>query len=259
MSERHTVSSLLLVAIGSALLVGGPDPLVDLVRWLADRAGVLLLGLAAAIVLVTAIPRGAATGPLGLAGAGVVVLAAQHGQITSADWWAVGGGVLIGLGAFLSLGRRHSDSSQDVDPVQTYRVLLLSRSIPVRSSDQVPKQIRLIAIGARAQLDLAAAQPGRTDVLELVLTCYAGRVEVALPERWAVVAGRVSATRSVDFIGRLDAITPLTDLNDELQCTVLTEAATDQAKSYPVPEGARSMVVVIHVVGLWGQVILLGR
>lgn len=259
MSERHTGLSLLLVAIGSALFVGGPDPVVELARWLADRAGVLLLGLAAAIALVTALPRGAATGPLGLAGAGVVVLLVQHGQMTSADWWAMGGGALIGLGALLSLGRRRGGSPQDVDPVHTYRIMLLSRLIAVEATDRMPKQIRLITIGARAELNLAAAQPGRTDVLELVLTCCAGRVEVALPERWAAVAGRVSATRRVDFIGRLDAPAPLTDLDDERQRMVLTEAAAERAKDYPVPDGARSVVVLIHVVGLWGQVVLLGR
>lgn len=257
--ERRTAVGLSLVAIGSALFAGGPHPVVEVARWLAARAGVLLLGLAAVIALVTASRRGARVGPLGLAVIGVVVLAAQRGQVTSVDWWASGGAVLIGMGAFLSLRRRRENPAQDVDPVHTYRVLLLSRPIVITSTDRVPKQIRLCAIGARAQLDLAAAQPGRTDVLELVLTCCAGRVEVTLPEAWAAVAGRVSATRHVTFGGRLDATAPVTDLNDERQIKALAEAAAKRAKIYRVPEGSRSVIVVINVVGVYGEVVLLGR
>jgi hypothetical protein len=243
----------LLVAAGAVLIVAGPGPLVAVVRWLLAHAGEVLLGLAVVIALVAALPRGSRKLPLSLAAAGLIVFLAQRGVSGT----VLLGLVLLGLGLGFVAVRYGDQFRDDVDPVHTYWRICSSRSIVARPSVEMPQQVKLLAIGSfRTRLDLRDADTDSASTpVEIVLTCWLSRIEIAVPTAWAVLAGRVGATKHIRFDGALDSEELITDTADAEQLETLEQSAKDRAGQY----GGRGVGVVIHVAGAMGAVSLARR
>lgn len=251
MGGRAIVGALL-VAVGSVIVVAGPQPVVGMGQWLLHHSGTLLLALAAAVALWKAVPREARKWPLLLAAVGVVVLLVQHGV----DPMAVAGGVLVGFGALMS-GLRPGDSFRDdIDPVHIYRRIFYGRNIKARPLQPVPQLLRLLAVGTTVKIDLTAARRGEFDFLELAVTCWFARVEIVLPPHWAVAAGRLAATTGVRFTGVLDTATLITDVYDEGQTAELTSIATERAGHAEDTGLVRRVGVVIHAAGGFSKIVL---
>lgn len=251
--NSRAVTETLLAAAGTVLAVAGPRMLLDMARWSVRHGGILLLGLAAAVTLWIAVPAGKRKWPMLLAGAGVVVLLLQHGVSPS----IIAGGGVVALGALVSAVRPSSVFRDDlVDPVHTYRRVGYARKIVARHGHRVPDQIRLLSVATRTELNLEEAQSGTDEFLELVLTCWLSHIEITLPSHWAVVAGRVAATRHITFVGDLDSAEVFTDIKLPEQLKILKSVVA--ARSRGIANGARDDVVgvVIHVAGGFGRVTL---
>src|SRR5204863_4797769 len=166
-------------------------------------AGVVLLGLAAALALWTAVPRDRRKLPLLVASAVAVVLVAQHGV----DMSVIVGGMLIVVGVLVPGFRAGDGFRDDVDPVHTYRRVFYPRGITANMTSPLPRQLRVRAMGLPVPVlvNLRDAKPGESWFLEIVLTCWFAQISIDLPPHWAVVAGRVAAARKVSFLGRLDS------------------------------------------------------
>jgi hypothetical protein len=241
----------LLAAAGAVLMAEGPGPLAELGRWLLAHTGEVLIGVAVVIALVAALPRGSRTLPLSVGGLGLIIWLAQRGVSGP----VLLGAILLGLGiAFVTV--RFSDQIRDdVDPVHTYWRICSSRNLVARPSVDMPRQVRLRAIGSfRTQLDLRDAYTDDLHV-EIVLTCWLSRIEIFLPPAWAVLAGRIGATKHVRFHGELDSTELITDLRDADQRQTLDESAANRAEHHR----GQQVGVVIHVAGAMGAVWLARR
>lgn len=248
---------MVLVAAGAVLVSAGPGPLLDLARWVLDRAAVLMIAAAVGTALWLAVPRESRGLPLVLAGAGVLVWLLQHGAGGS----AITGGALIGLGAVLATMRDAGTAlrrsafpgsfKDDVDPVHTYWRVGGGPAIRATADDELPRVLRLRAIGTPlVRVDLTAADPVQYDWLEIALTCWLAEVELSVPPTWAVVAGRVAATRRVRFVGSLDSTTLFTDVGKQHGTLSAVAAQRDEKRPF---------AVVVHVAGAVGTVRLAGR
>jgi hypothetical protein len=255
--DGRAVVGALLVAAGSVLAVAGPAPMVEIARWVGARAGTVLLGLGVAVALWSAVPRDRRRQPLLFVAAGVVVLSIQHGV----DLSVVVGGMLIAVGALVPGFRPGEGFRDDVDPIHTYRRVGYPRGIAAKPNIQLPRQIRVRAVGlpVPVRVNLRDAEPGESWFLEIVLTCWFAQVVIDLQPRWAVVAGRVAATRKVAFVGQLDSSDLVTDLEDAKQAAALHALAERKSKRYEGHETATAIGVVIHVAGAFSKVILAGR
>jgi hypothetical protein len=271
--DGRVAAGVLLVALGSIMMVAGTEPVLDAAHWLIARAGVLLLGLAAALAMWRAVPRDARKAPVALAGAGLTVLLVQRGV----DPPVFLGGIVIGLGALLALLRPKGVFRDDVDPVHTYRRVIYARRIAAQPASRMPKQIKLLAVLTVVRVDLSEAQPGTDPFLELVLTGWFAMIRIEVPQHWVAVAGRVAATKGVTFHGELDSPVVFTDLENADQQKrlnrVLRRAGTTEPGRDMNPADAQADVerveqrgedvmatkVVIHMAGAISSVRLLGR
>ncbi|HEV7649980.1 MAG TPA: hypothetical protein VGP26_17670 [Actinophytocola sp.] len=226
-----------LIVVGMVLCAAGPGPLLNAGRWLVVHTGVALLAVAAGTALWAAVPRESRALPLALAAAGVVIWSLQQGVAGS----SIVGGVLIGLGAFTTVRGSRGVFRDDVDPVHTYRRMGGGRSIKAGRGAELPRLLRLRAIGAPyVRVDLTAATPVRNDWLEIALTCWFSEIEVVLPDGWAAVAGRVGASRRVRFCGQLDSAIVFDDVGEQRESLLRVAAVRS-------PE--RPFAVVFHVAG----------
>jgi hypothetical protein len=253
MSSR-AIAGTLLAAAGAVIAVAGPRTLLDMARWSVQHGGVLLLWLAGMVALWTAVPAGKRKWPALLAGAGLLVLLLQRGVDPS----IIAGGGLVALGALISAVRLPAAFRDDViDPVHTYRrVGFYARNIVAEPVHEVPSQIRLLSMATCTELNLKDAQPSTSDVLELVLTCWFSRVRITLPPQWAVVAGRVTATKFVTFKGTLDSSDLIIDLDDPIDAEKLTGIAQKRSTMVMNSADNQPVGVVIHVAGAVSRVTL---
>lgn len=255
MVDGKAAVGVLLAALGSIVVVAGTGPVLDGVRWLVARAGLLVLGAAAAWAVYRAVPADQRKGPFVLAAAGAAVLLMQRGATPS----TVMGGIVVGLGALLAALRPGGVFRDDVDPVHTYRRIGYARRIAARQSSSMPKQIRLLAVLTVVQIDLSEARPGPDPFVELVLTGWFTIIRITLPAPWAAVAGRVAATRGVAFRGDLDSPHPFTDLEDDTQQQRLGAVKRAAITDTPAGQDETIVRVVIHMAGAASRVVLVGR
>jgi hypothetical protein len=165
---------------------------------------------------------------------GLLGLAVEHGTLRRSFFAHVPPFVLIGAGVIIAMSRR--DRIQVDAGVRRFAAILF----PVRQhvSDEAPLKIILRAMFGLLRLDMSqAARPPSTRV-SVDVTCLAGRVELIVPKKWDVQAGRIDLARHITFAGSLTRsdIAPPTELED------------DEGKT----------LVVINVLG-WGGVVLVQR
>ncbi len=257
MIDGRTIVGAFLVAAGAVLAAAGPAPLLEIARWVFARAGVVLLGLAAALALWAAVPRDRRKLPLMLAGMGAMVLLVQR----EVDLFVIVGGALIAMGVLVPGFRVGAGFRDDVDPVHTYWRVVYPRGITAKPTVRLPRQIRVRSFGlpAPVRMNLLDYKPGDSWFLEIILTCWFARVTIDLPPQWAVVAGRVAATRKVSFVGQLDSSVLITDLEDVDQATELRALAEERSARHTGHEKAMAIGVVVHMAGAFSKVTLTGR
>jgi hypothetical protein len=249
--------ALALVGLGSAIAAGGPAGVAELARLVWAHLD-LLLASAATVVFVAAVaPRGTLMAPLVLALAAAGVYAWRHRVGTGPELWALIGTGAVAAGGWLTMSDTNDRDVRSLDPVLRRMAVLLPRTIRVVDRP-APDQLLVLAVGGRVRVDLSEAKPPRGTVMELVLTCCAAQVEVAIPRSWAVVGGRLATAHGVRFTGQLDEAQPMPYPDEPVQRQALVALA--EARRSTVAETAkRSGAVVIHALGFGGRVSLLGR
>jgi hypothetical protein len=247
--------AIVLVGVGGVLVTAGPAGLLEFVRLLLANVGLLLIATAAAAVLAAALPRGARAGPTIVAIVGLLVLWLNRNNWSGQFWWTAAGAGLVLTGCSLALAapvRRPAE----VDPVWRRAAILFRTKAAVESDVETPAQITLVVVGTLLDVDLRQAKaPGRR-FLELVISCWLGRVDIRLPPHWAVVGGRLHTSHHVRLKGRLDDrdIFPYPTLD---QLEKIAEARAEQYacnNQRPLP-----VAIVVHVLGAGGEVELVGR
>ncbi|GAB3873144.1 hypothetical protein ACFQ1S_00770 [Kibdelosporangium lantanae] len=244
MPRWGTLLALLAISTGSVLVAAGPPGLAHLGTLLWDNAGWLLLSLGGLSLLATVAPKGSLLGPLVLVVLGLVVLGWPRPEI-----WALTGGVMAVGGAFLLVKQPITATN---DPVVRRSAVLFPRSFTLSALGLGPSRLYLRTVGTRLVADATWMAPPPKDVLELVVSCWGGRVELKLPMHWTVVAGRLSATKLISFEGTLDSPKPIphpttvskSDRDDLIRARV---------ERYGTP-GDSAALVVVHVLGFGGVV-----
>lgn len=239
MGAKITLASTL-IAVGAALITGGPTVFVTAAALAWQYLHLLLFGLSALIVVVATVPRR------------VLLIAAVPGLLGSGLWFARsyglapvgrfgGGACLLALGIMLAM---RPDRERDVNLRRRRWSVLINRRLNPR---QAPARIRLVAMcRGRITVNLARAT-NENELVQLFLSSWFGRIDLRFPPTWLVVAGRVTAARGVRFEGRLDSDRGYEypddhDVNEELRAAV-----KDSARR-------RDCVAVVHVLGIGGGV-----
>lgn len=251
--------ALALVGLGAIIMAAGPDGVLRMAQFVWSNAGFLLVAVAVLAVLATVVPRGALAGPLLIAVAGVGVLAMRDGWSREIGWAAAGAGMVF-AGAWLV--RTAPAAPRDgLDPVWRAGTAFFPGAVLARPGEQAPHELTATVVATRLVIDLRAARANDKGRIELTLSCWAGRMDVYLPGRWAVIAGRLHAARGVRFTGGLDRaeLVPY-PARDEF-AEVLAQAVRGRARRYGEEDGSTldSMVVIVHLLGAIGDVNLVGR
>ncbi|MFG2375865.1 hypothetical protein ACGFY9_30890 [Streptomyces sp. NPDC048504] len=211
----RTVVGLLAVVVGTAWLLGGPEALRSGARVALVSAPYLLMTFAAVLIVRTALPKGAALGPLVLlVGGGLWALAGQGGL---SDVWQsrVVPLAVIALGALIALSRSGGVADDVVIPIRRYGSLFVPAHAKLLPSEGGVRRIVVRAIFGSLRVDLSEAVFPQDDeargVLYADVTVLFGRVEFVLGEGCAVVlAGEIhtfgtSLTERVPVFGGLGA------------------------------------------------------
>lgn len=224
---------LLAVAAGTAWLYGGVAAVQAGALAVAAAIPVLLLIAGAVLVFRASTPRGTLAGPLALLAIGGGGVAAQYGVLRAANLdRLVGLGLVVG-GIAVAMSSRSEEPSAPVS-VRRFRTLVWPRRTTVRGP--APFQLVVQAALGRVAVDLSHADfPKGVRSTEIDMSIFYGRIELALPATWTVVAGRVAAARGVAFEGLLDSRKP-------------AELDEDQEESSPTPR------VVLNALGLGGAI-----
>jgi hypothetical protein len=244
--------ALALVAVGSPVAAGGPASLGRLASLVIANIHVPLLVLAAILILVSALPRGTRLGPMILIAGGLTAYAVTHGQWRAGGLWTAMGALLVLLGGRIALlpGSRR----ERIDPVWRVTAVLFPRTLAVGKGERAPEQIAVVAIGTRVVVDLR--EPGRVDeaLIELSLSCWAGHIEILLPDSWSVVGGRLASARGVTFRGQLDSTKLFADPRNQEMYEKLINTGAARRERHQEPTGVDPAVVVVHVLGFGGAV-----
>jgi hypothetical protein len=243
----QTLLALLAVGAGSVLTAAGPTGLSRLGVLLVDNAGWLLIALGTLALLSAIAPRGALLGPLLLILAGLVVIGWPQPEI-----WTLSGSVIT-VGGGLLLIRGTQGRTRNEDRVMRRSGALVRRTILLDHKDICPDHMFLRAVCGKLIVDVTQARPPGGDVLELMITCWGGWVDIRPPEHWAVVSGRLAAANLIVFDG------PLDDRQPHPNAARLDGDALDQLKDKRVKQehrdkGLQAALVVVHVMGLGGGV-----
>ena len=249
--------ALVLVVVGAALLAAGLDGVQRLAELVVATSGWILLIVAAAWLLALVASREALAGPAVLGLTGLAVVATQRAWWARPDAVAWSGILLVALGGLLVV-RQPATLPSAVDPV--HRVLVIGpRTIALPAGQRSPDRLRVLVICGRARVDLTRARAPRDSVMELLVSCWAGRMTLQVPGSWPVVAGRVSAALATQFVGELDSREAFTDLGDSEQYAKLLALAAQRQARYAHQDEHRSVAVVVHVLGFGGIVEVAAR
>jgi len=257
MDKGRTVLALLLVSLGSALAVAGPVALGRVGLLIASHIYVLFFAAAALSVFLTVLPRGTRVGPAMLFVAGVVAYIAAHGRGHRWDPWALAGLMIALLGGGLSMATSSRKRTEDVDPVKRVWAIAFPRTSDFQDNEWTPQLISACAIGAKLTIDLRSPAEARGKYVELAIACWAGRVEIIPPDHWPIVAGRLAQTKGIRFSGNLDSSETFSDPRDQAQYNKLGEIVDKWRRLHTA--STEPTVVVVHVMGLGGQISLVGR
>jgi hypothetical protein len=256
-NRSRILLALLLVGLGSAVAVAGPDGVTHLGTLAADNVFIVVLLLAAASVFVTVMPRGTRVGPLVLTTLGLVAYVATHERWWSSTHWALAGLLIVLLGGGLALSGENGRRIDDFDPVRRVRAFGVPKSLDFRGEEWTPEHISAWVFGTKLIVDLREPGVAEGVCVELSLTCLWGYVELVLPDDWLVVGGRLALARGIGFSGRMDSSEIFSNPKAKEQRKKLERVVAMRGGDRDDDTGPA--VVVIHVMGLGGYVSLAGR
>jgi hypothetical protein len=234
--SKRVAAALLLVAAGATIGAGGSSAALHLAQMIWTNLSLIILAIACMALLASIAPIGSVAGPLLLVVLAGGVWALQAGWITVGERWLwtlllIGTGVLV---AADPAGQRRPDMTQ------RRWAMLFPRTI---TPESIPGKVRVVAAGNRLRLDLRTTNPG-APVTEIFASIWLGKVELLLPNDWAVVAGRVTAARAIEFSGTMTTAASYTDPSGSDQKRL--EALVDPP--------SRPFVGVVHVLGVLGRI-----
>ena len=238
------------VAAGALLAAGGPAYVATGIRTLLGHSGFILIACAIALLIYNLSPTGAVGGPVVLAVAGGLVLATQRNWWSARSTWEVAGLVMVCTGGALVVRRDHGVTSSG--PVRRTTSLLARRTLRFGPKVYTPERLILTSVAARLDVDLHAAQPPQFGPLQIFVSCWGGTVHLDFPDGWAVVAGRLLASRSIRFKGALDSTETFSSPEDPTTEEILMEVAEARKKSAGTT--GQAVAAVVHVLGLGGSV-----
>jgi hypothetical protein len=258
MGRSRTLIGLLLVSIGSTLAVAGPGGLGRVGLLFASHLYLVFFAAAGLSLFLTVLPRGTRAAPAGLFVAGLIAYVADHhGWWHASQPWALAGLMIVLAGGGLSMTASGRKRSEDFDPVQRAWAIGFPRTVAFPGTEWTPGLISAYAIGTKLTIDLRKPAEARGKYVELAIACWVARVEIVLPDHWPVVAGRLAQTKGIRFSGSLDSNETFTDPRDQLQFNRLNNVVEEWRRLHQAdPDPA---VVVVHVLGLGGEVSLVGR
>jgi hypothetical protein len=159
-------------------------------------------------------------------------------------------------GGWLAMSTAQSDRS--LDPVRRELAAFLPRRIKVGRGEETPRQLSVIAVSTSVGVTFAEGCVPRHPTVELLVSCWAGRVEVRAPGSWLLAAGRVAATRGIRFVGDLDHHRPFPDPRAPEQAERLGKLIQEHHREHPPPDSdIPAAVLVVHVLGFGGEVTIL--
>ncbi|MEV0553340.1 hypothetical protein AB0I27_07750 [Streptomyces sp. NPDC050597] len=187
---------LLAVVVGTAWLLGGPDALRSGARLALVAAPYLLMSFAAVLIVRSALPKGAALGPLVLlAGGGLWALAGQ-GRLSAVWESRVIPLSVIVLGALVALSRSADNVDEVVIPIRRYGSLFVPAHVKLLPSEAGVQRIVVRAAFGSLRVDLSEAmfpqdsEDAELCVLHADVTVLFSRVEFVLGQDCAVVLAR---------------------------------------------------------------------
>ncbi|MGW5651166.1 hypothetical protein [Streptomyces humi] len=197
MSRTRTAFGLLVVAVGTAWLYGGPEAVRAGAHVVLVAGPYALMAFAVLLVLRAALPKGAALGPLVLFLAGGVWAVAGQGRIGNAWESRVVPLSLIALGALVALSRSVGTHADGISvPIRRYGSWFVPRQATLLPSESGVRRIVARAVFGTLRVDLSQASfPDGDDstgvgVLHADVTVLFGRVEFVLGQDCAVVLAR---------------------------------------------------------------------
>jgi hypothetical protein len=258
-NRSRIVWALLLVGFGAALAVAGPVGLGRLALDVLSHIYFLFLAAAAVSIFLTAMPRGTRIGPVVLIVAGSAAYVATHERSTGRSGWVLVGLLIVLVGGGLAMTARSgkSKNTRDFDPVRRSWAIGIHRVVDFHEDKWIPGYISVCVIATKVKVDLTVPAEARGKYVELSVACWGGCVEIVLPEHWPVVGGRLALTRAIHFSGRLDSEDTFSDPRDQSQYRRLGLVIEERHRLYP--ELKEPAVLVVHVMGLGGNVSLVGR
>jgi hypothetical protein len=244
------LAGLCAIAAGTVLAVDGPTRAELVARELTRHSGVGIIAVAAAVLIYNIAPRGTLAGPLVLAAFGACVLAWQDHRWSARSGWAVAGIAIALLGGFVVI--RKDSVIATADPVRRAIALLARRRLPFGPEQIAPERLSLIAVLALFEVDLSSAQRPAYGPVEIFITCWGGMVCLDVPDGWAVVAGRMTAARSIRYSGTLDSPDPFPNPEEASAAERLAELADERSRL--LTQSGSGTAVVVHVLGFGGHV-----
>jgi hypothetical protein len=252
------ILALALVGLGSTLAVGQPAGLLELGRALWARLDVILIAIAIITILATVAPRGSLGGAVVFGSAGLAVHLGRRGGWSAPDVWLLLGAGAVAAGGWLAMTVDVPEPDQ-IDPVRRRIALLFPRRIGL-AGRRAPDILSVVAVGTCVRVDLSAAKAPKGETIELLISCWAARVELAVPARWPVVAGRLASAHAIRFCGELDLAEPTPFPHLPEQAARLTKVTAERTAAHErSPASGRAAAIVIHVLGLAGEVTIVGR
>lgn len=234
--------------IGTALALNGATALRSLLIVTQDAAPYLLIATALAFVVRVLNPPRLIVFPALLIALGLALLAQRHnwwGDLDLPSLWlvlAVAGVVLATFAVPL-----HDDLS---GAAVRCRTICWPRSY--RCRDTAPAYIHLTATLAQSVIDLTSADHAHSQIIEVFVRRWGGRVELRVPAQWLILVGRVTpVSTGLMPVGDVDSTKVYRDPADKDRNAIekLLEKS-DAANSGAPPRVA----VVVHVLGIGGSV-----
>ncbi|MFF0220744.1 hypothetical protein [Streptomyces sp. NPDC004629] len=247
MGRVRVAFGLLVVAVGTAWLLGGPAAVRSGGRWTLTLLPYVLLGLGLLLLLRAAVPRGLLAAPLALILGGALWAAHAAGYLGGvARFWPA---LIVLLGAAIALGGVPVATGTGNDgPLRHYRsVVLPVRPELVTGPDTRLRRVTVASYLGDVRLRLADVpfQPETVldtavEVLELDVTLLFGSVTIELDHRCAVVKGDVANALAVHFA-------------DQVRVYATTDIYADEARS-ELPRR-----IQLNVIGVGGTVAIRSR
>lgn len=262
MRTLRYATALMMVVLGAVVLASGPAGLLDIGRWLAANVEILIGSLAAAALLLSIAPRGVAVTATTVMTLCLFVYGARHGWWSWGAAWTVGALVVMIFGARMLFGRENPYGP--ADPVQRIFRILFPASRRY-ANQEPPSYLSVVAASSSVSLDFRGAEEPRDGWMEVAVSCWRGDVRLNLPPQWAIVAGRLDLSPTVNLRGLFDVEQEFRYPQQPGTAAKLRNIAQARATSVNAgqaalaTEEASMATIVLHVIGRGGSVEVVGR